>query len=118
MNDGIGSVSRHGLRDTLRIGDVARDLDKPAIGRAASLLPLRRAILKYKPDEKVCTLPNYLKHFTTLWARRLAKKGELGKPFPQVDLSVALAEAYGGRIYESVVKAGPLPKPPWRQANK
>ena len=82
----------------------------PAIGKAASLLAIRRAILRYKPDGKVCTLPNYLKHFTTLWARRLAGNGELGKAFPQVDLSTVVAEAYGKRIYEEVVKAGPPPE--------
>lgn len=35
--------------------------------------------------------------------------GAVGKPFPQVDLSTALAEAAGQRIYRAVVKGGVPP---------
>ena len=79
------------------------------IGEASSLLALRKAVLRYKPDGKAYSLPNYLKHFTALWARRLAKMGAAGKPFPQVDLSTVLAEAAGQRIYRAVVKSGVPP---------
>ncbi len=79
------------------------------IGKASSLLAVRKAVLRYQPDGKAYSLPNYLKHFTALWARRLAKIGAAGKPFPQVDLSKVLAEAAGQRIYRAVVKAGVPP---------
>lgn len=77
----------------------------PDISAAAPLLALRSAVRNFVPNGKPYTLTNYLKRFTTLWARRLAANVLKAKQIPVVDLQAVLAEVKGQHMFEELKKS-------------